>query len=518
MKFKRIKFRKAGLVWASCSFLSLTILLAACHSSGGENSISEQATTWYPDIDGDGYGNPGQSIDVQTKPAGYVTDNTDCNDNNAGVHPGAEEVCGDSLDNDCDGDSDCADADCSDNPACNEDAGNVTGLSFTVVDTGQATCYDSAGMEIVCPDLQTAFYGQDAQYNGFQPGYTDNGDGTVTDNNTGLMWQRDPGDKMTWDEAVAGAAVFNLAGYDDWRLPTIKELYSLILFSGVDPRVEGNDTTGLTPFIDIAYFDFEYGDPADGDRIIDSQWATSTKYVSTTMNGNDTMFGVNFADGRIKGYGIDPMPGETEGKKFFVIYVRGNEKFGINDFTDNGDGTITDRATGLMWMQRDSGYFAAGSRFDGSMNWAEALEWAEGLTYAGYSDWRLPNAKELQGIVDYTRSPATTASAAINPMFLCSVIIDEGGGTNYPFYWTSTTHAGPDNGANAVYIAFGEALGWMQDFTGSYTLMDVHGAGAQRSDPKTGDPDDYPFGHGPQGDVVRIYNYVRCVRNVVADK
>ena len=103
-------------------------------------------------------------------------------------------------------------------------------------------------------------------------------------------------------------------------------------------------------------------------------------------------------------------------------------------------------------------------------------------------------------------------------MFLCSVIIDEGGGTNYPFYWTSTTHAGLDNGVNAVYIAFGEALGWMQDFTGNYTLMDVHGAGAQRSDPKTGDPDAYPFGHGPQGDVVRIYNYVRCVRNVVADE
>ena len=47
----------------------------------------------------------------------------------------------------------------------------------------------------------------------------------------------------------------------------------------------------------------------------------------------------------------------------------------------------------------------------------------------------------------------------------------------------------------------------------SATLMDVHGAGAQRSDPKTGNAGDYPQGHGPQGDVVRINNYVRCVRN-----
>lgn len=43
--------------------------------------------------------------------------------------------------------------------------------------------------------------------------------------------------------------------------------------------------------------------------------------------------------------------------------------------------------------------------------------------------------------------------------------------------------------------------------------MDVHGAGAQRSDPKTGDPGNFPYGYGPQGDVIRIYNYVRMVRD-----
>ncbi len=47
-------------------------------------------------------------------------------------------------------------------------------------------------------------------------------------------------------------------------------------------------------------------------------------------------------------------------------------------------------------------------------------------------------------------------------------------------------------------------------------LLDVHGAGAQRSDPKTGEPADYAGGHGPQGDVVYIYNYVRCVRDATA--
>ena len=57
----------------------------------------------------------------------------------------------------------------------------------------------------------------------------------------------------------------------------------------------------------------------------------------------------------------------------------------------------------------------------------------------------------------------------------------------------------------------------MQDRrTGKRKLMDVHGAGAQRSDPKSGDPKRYPHGRGPQGDVLRIYNYVLCVRGGAA--
>ncbi len=65
----------------------------------------------------------------------------------------------------------------------------------------------------------------------------------------------------------------------------------------------------------------------------------------------------------------------------------------------------------------------------------------------------------------------------------------------------------------ADYMAIGEALGWMEDRrTGKKTLLDVHGAGSQRSDPKSGDPKQFPYGRGPQGDVIRIYNYVLCVR------
>jgi Protein of unknown function (DUF1566)/Secretion system C-terminal sorting domain len=390
---------------------------------------------------------------------------------------------------------------------------------YKVVDTGQEEFYDSL-LVINEPAPGDAFFGQDANYNGNQPSYQDNGDGTITDLATGLMWVKSPDmngdgdidvdDKMSYDEAVAGAATFNLSGYNDWRLPSIKEMYSLIDFSGLDPSgYEGTSTEDLVPFIDTDYFDFNYGDQNAGERIIDAQMASSNLYVGLTMGGDETMFGVNFADGRIKGYGTGPMPGQTEDKQFYVMYVRENNEYGINDLADNGDGTITDNATGLMWTQDDDGQ---------GMNWADALSYAEAFELVGKTDWRLPNAKELQSILDYTRSPSTTNSAAIDPLFNCSQIIDEGGEIDYPFYWSGTTHANMQEdapGGWGAYVCFGEALGFMEEppQSGNYILMDVHGAGAQRSDPKSGNPDDYPNGNGPQGDVVRIFNYVRLVRD-----
>ena len=372
-------------------------------------------------------------------------------------------------------------------------------LPYSIVDTEQSKCYDVQS-EVACG--QTSMSGQDAQYAGSQPRYQDNGDGTVTDLNTGLMWQADPGAKMTYAQAVEGASTFRLAGYDDWRLPSVKELYSLILFDGTDAS-SCLGTCTLTPFIDTRYFAFSYGDEGAGERVIDSQFVTSTRYVSTTMNGSDTVFGVNFADGRIKGYPAGAMPGQPSGKLFYVLYVRGDPEYGQNLFVDNGDGTIIDQATGLTWMQTDSGE---------GMDWPQALAYCENATAAGQSDWRLPNAKELQSIVDYSRSPDTSNSAAIDPLFETTAITNEAGQKDYPFYWTSTTHANSaGSGAYAAYVSFGRAMGYMGN-----AWIDVHGAGAQRSDPKTGDASAFPEGHGPQGDAVRIQNYVRCVRGGAA--
>ena len=357
--------------------------------------------------------------------------------------------------------------------------------SYAIVDTGQHNCYAAVGA-LDCPPEGAEFFGQDAQYQGLEPSYQDNGDGTITDLNTGLMWQQTPDldNKVTLAQAQANAGTLDLGGYDDWRLPTIKELYSLINFGGSLMIHE--------PYIDTAYFDFVYGDESAGQREIDAQYWSSTEYVGVTeLNNtqNPTAFGVNFADGRIKGYPI--FAGNREGR-MFARYVRGNVDYGVNDFVDNGDSTITDNATSLIWMQTDSG---------SALDWGDALAYCEDLSYAGVSDWRLPNAKELQSIVDYTRAPEALdpaqQSVAIDPIFTVT--------ETESWYWSSTTlNEGRGDG---IYVTFGQAFG---EFNGA--LMDVHGAGAQRSDPKSEDTARRTSDMAPQNDQIRIYNYVRCVR------
>jgi hypothetical protein len=384
----------------------------------------------------------------------------------------------------------------------------------TLPPTGQRTCHGSSGESIPCQQRDGYLPGQDAAYARGVLRYRDNGDGTLTDLNTGLVWQQSTGEKITWKEARQGAAKLDLAGHRDWRLPTLRELYSLIDFSGASPAPGQSGR----PFIDTA-FAFRYGDVARGERPIDAQYWSATAYTGLAMQRGDHVFGVNFADGRIKAYPTTlPPRGE---KHMFVRYVRGNPAYDRNDFVDNGDDTVTDRATGLMWMRIDSGHMHAGPFNDGRMNWPEALTWATTVNHAGHADWRLPNAKELQSLVDYRRSPHATASPAISPLFATSAIRDETGAGSYPYYWSSTTHLdGPWPGSAAVYVAFGEAPGYMHlpASGASPRYMDVHGAGAQRSDPKTGNPAAFPFGRGPQGDVLRIYNMVRLVRTVAPGK
>jgi hypothetical protein len=311
------------------------------------------------------------------------------------------------------------------------------------------------------------------------------------------MWQKNMGVKLTYSDALNKADTMTLGGYTDWRIPTIKELFSLADYSG---RIQG--MTVINKFIDTNYFDQPIGDTTIGERTIDAQTWSLTHYTGLTMNGDSTLFGMNFIDGRIKGYPkYQPGSGNSIPKTMYFRMVRGNAQYGINRFYNNGDGTITDSATGLMWQQNDDGI---------ARDWENALAYAENSTLANYSDWRLPNIKELHSIVDYTRSPSATNSPAIDPIFGVSSINDPNGNPgHYPYFWSSTTlQDGINPTAAAAYIAFGKAYGKMNG-----NLLDTHGAGAMRSDPKSGLAANYPQYFGPQGDALIVFNHVRCVRN-----
>ena len=237
-------------------------------------------------------------------------------------------------------------------------------LPYPVVDTGQRQHFSDRALLRTAPAEGERFYGQDADFERNPPSYRDNKDGTVTDLNTGLTWVQARGEMKTFAEAQEGARECRVGGHADWRMPSIKELYSLIDFTGQLQRT----ASASKPFIDTRFFQFVYGDESQGERAIDCQDWSSNQYTATTMNGQASVFGVNFADGRIKSYPRERGPRGVH--RLYVRYVRGNPEYGHNDFENNGDGTITDRATGLMWSRADSG---------AGMDWPAALEVGGGL-------------------------------------------------------------------------------------------------------------------------------------------
>jgi hypothetical protein len=91
---------------------------------------------------------------------------------------------------------------------------------------------------------------------------------------------------------------------------------------------------------------------------------------------------------------------------------------GAASFTNNGDGTVTDNSTGLMWQQGESS----------AMTWEATLSYCEGLTLGNHPAWRLPNIKELESLTDDTR---------YNPSIDTTLFPN----AHASAYWSSTTHA-----------------------------------------------------------------------------
>ena len=225
-------------------------------------------------------------------------------------------------------------------------------------------------------------------------GFDDNGDGTITDTDTGLVWEQVTFGPMTWEEALAYCDTLSLGGQDDWRLPTLKELDSITDLGVFDPAINDlyfNDTASDNYWTSTTYdglrssawiMNFTYGDDGTLDK-------TSTAYVRAVRGGT-----------------ITPSPSSP--------------------YTDNGNGTITDSGTGLVWqkltVQDELGVPLL-------MTWEEALSYCDTLILGEQSDWRLPTLKELDSITDLS-----VYSPAVNTRYFPD--------TQSNNYWASTTDDG----------------------------------------------------------------------------
>jgi hypothetical protein len=288
-------------------------------------------------------------------------------------------------------------------------------FAFRLPDSDQRKCYQAVSpySEIPC-----AGTGQDGAYVINPLSYTDNGDGTVTDNNTGLMWQKCSVGQNNDASCSGTASGFNwftatgtynnvnnpsslnacgsvVSGYNDWRLPTNKELVTIVDYALAYP----GPTINSTIFPNTLAWGY---------------W-TSTLWAGGAYNG----WHVNF------NHGDDSLSNVQTG--WYVRCVRGGQT--QQSLVDNGDGTVTDNRTGLIWQQDEPG----------TMTWGSALTYCEGLSLAGSTDWRLPNIKELQSLVDETRRDPSIAT-------------DKFPNAVANRYWSSTTVAG--NGVNAWDAVF----------------------------------------------------------------
>ena len=195
----------------------------------------------------------------------------------------------------------------------------------------------------------------------------------VADNNTGLQWQQTISEGIFYSEADKYCAELNYGGHDDWRLPTIQELASII------------DNSRVAPSMDTDYF--PDSNVPDGDQGF-FFW-TSSPYTGTD---NHYTWCISFNSGGIYE--------QQKNSRNFVRCVRG-EKLAVNSFkplVKKGDLVIKDTLSGLVWA----------ADYTGTLYWTEALAYCNDLDYAGYTDWRLPNKNELLSLVNYDKIEPTS--------------------------------------------------------------------------------------------------------------
>jgi len=359
----------------------------------------------------------------------------------------------------------------------------VNPVSFTssveLPQTGQTICYDSAGAVVGC-----AGTGQDGEIQAGvawpNPRFKDNGDQTITDKLTGLMWTKDAGTPtvsgtptciggpMNWQAALDYVACLNTnnyLGHNDWRLPNVNELESLV-------NGQSSQATWLTGqgFINVP-----------GGSYWSSYWSSTSYAVNPVDAWGVGMYDIYMYAGIVVGFhktdliSVWPIRG---GQGTLIIWRTGQTTcYDINGnvitctgtgqdgelqqgvswpsprFTDNGDQTVTDSLTNLMWT-KDASAPTVGTCAGGSKTWQGALNYVACLntnSYLGHNDWRLPNRKEIYSLKDFSRyNPSIPAGNPFTNVQSSSFWSSTSYASSPSFAWYVLMWDGFVNGANKI--------------------------------------------------------------------
>ncbi len=348
--------------------------------------------------------------------------------------------------------------------------------------TGQTSCWDAAGAVIDC-----AGTGQDGEIRaGGGLVYIDNGDGTITDPATQLMWEQKDADggihdwntNYQWSEALRFIASLNagegFAGHTDWRLPNVKELQSLINYEALEPAVSTAFSHDCVPGCTFGTCSctrsFHYWSATSDIQNAVGAWSVyfTNGYLLENIKSNSLAVRAvrgSLNDGNGQRF---PSTGQTTCWDSIgnVIACSGTGQDGESQvggalaYIDNGDGTITDMNTHLTWEKKSA---------DGSIHdWNTIYDWGTSLDtfiaalnmnggFTGHADWRLPNVKELQSLIDYQQSaPALTGAFNANCTPGCTV--NSCSCSQLFFYWSATTNAPNPGAAWAQYLGTGYVL------------------------------------------------------------
>ncbi|MDH5327315.1 MAG: DUF1566 domain-containing protein [Gammaproteobacteria bacterium] len=351
----------------------------------------------------------------------------------------------------------------------NDDGGKQVNLPIT----GQNECFDGNGDPIAC-----AGTGQDGEHrsgSGFlTPRFMNNGDGTVVDSLTGIVWpadgnimsSRDPGyDRegvaddgiVTWQAALAYVAKLNeesYLGYNDWRLPNRNELRSLINYGVADNAVELH-SNGFSNYASSYWSSSSY---FSADAVSAAAWVVNmvSGYIFP-MDKSELVvafMGVVPVRGGNMGYAKVPLTAQTQCYSFDGTMIScdgtgqdGEYQQGIHwpepRFSTGAGTTVTDSLTGLIWAPdanvmatRDPTFDTEGNSGDGKVSWQTALDYVAKLNaeaYLGYRDWSLPNVNELQSLINIENQ--MTAYPQLSGWLYSNGFSNIG-----DQYWSSTTY------------------------------------------------------------------------------